>query len=75
MRRVGQNMIMTFSRLLGKLLERFDFGLLLTYVSLITSGLYINITLTDYVRTIIGLNRTNSTWTLDPRTEMGMSVS
>lgn len=38
---------------------------------LITSGLYINITLTDYVRTIVGLNRTNSTWTLDPRAEMG----
>jgi hypothetical protein len=41
------------------------------WTSLITSGLYINIILTDYVRTIIGLNRTNSTWTLDPRAEMG----
>lgn len=34
---------------------------------LITSGLYVNIILTDYVRTILNLNRTNSTWTLDPR--------
>ncbi|EXJ92751.1 prostaglandin-endoperoxide synthase 1 [Capronia epimyces CBS 606.96] len=34
---------------------------------LITCGLYINITLHDYLRTIVNLNRTNSTWTLDPR--------
>ncbi|RMZ75993.1 hypothetical protein DV738_g5153, partial [Chaetothyriales sp. CBS 135597] len=34
---------------------------------LVTCGLYINIILTDYVRTILSLNRTNSTWTLDPR--------
>jgi len=34
---------------------------------LITCGLYINITLYDYLRTIVNLNRTNSTWTLDPR--------
>lgn len=38
---------------------------------LITCGLYINITLYDYLRTIINLNRSNSTWTLDPRVEMG----
>ena len=38
---------------------------------LITCGLYINITLLDYLRTIVNLNRTNSTWTLDPRAEMG----
>lgn len=38
---------------------------------LITCGLYINITLFDYLRTIINLNRTNSTWILDPRVEMG----
>lgn len=30
-------------------------------------GLYMNITLIDYVRTIINLNRSNTTWTLDPR--------
>lgn len=34
---------------------------------LITCGLYINITLYDYLRTIVYLNRTNSTWTVDPR--------
>lgn len=38
---------------------------------LITSGLYVNIILTDYVRTILNLNRTNSTWTLDPRVNLG----
>ncbi|PGH01900.1 prostaglandin-endoperoxide synthase 2 [Blastomyces parvus] len=34
---------------------------------LITCGLYINITLYDYVRTIINLTRSNTTWSLDPR--------
>jgi hypothetical protein len=29
---------------------------------LITCGLYINIVLLDYLRTIVGLNRLNSTW-------------
>lgn len=38
---------------------------------LITCGLYVNIILTDYVRTILNLNRTNSTWTLDPRENFG----
>ena len=33
----------------------------------ITSGLYINIILIDYVRTILNLNRSNSPWRLDPR--------
>ena len=37
---------------------------------LITCGLYMNITLVDYVRTIVNVNRTNSTWTLDPRVDM-----
>ncbi|KAM0326950.1 hypothetical protein ACHAQA_006071 [Verticillium albo-atrum] len=41
---------------------------------LVTSGLYINITLVDYVRNIINLNRTNTTWTLDPRQEAGAEV-
>lgn len=36
---------------------------------LVTCGLYINITLGDYLRTIVNLNRTNSTWSLDPRME------
>jgi len=34
---------------------------------LITCGLYVNIILTDYVKTILNLNRTDSTWLLDPR--------
>lgn len=38
---------------------------------LVTSGLYINITLVDYVRNIVNLNRCDTTWTLDPRAEMG----
>lgn len=38
---------------------------------LITCGLFINITLYDYLRTIVNLNRTNSTWCLDPRVRMG----
>ena len=37
---------------------------------LVTCGLYINITLMDYLRTIVNLNRVNSTWTLDPRVDM-----
>ena len=41
---------------------------------LVTSGLYINITLMDYVRNIINLNRVDWSWTLDPRQEMGVSV-
>ena len=35
----------------------------------VTCGLYINMILTDYLRTIVNLNRTDSTWTLDPRFE------
>ncbi|KAL1969515.1 hypothetical protein VTN77DRAFT_8953 [Rasamsonia byssochlamydoides] len=37
---------------------------------LVTCGLYVNIILKDYVRTILNLNRTNSVWALDPRTDM-----
>ncbi|KAG5978462.1 hypothetical protein E4U55_006209 [Claviceps digitariae] len=40
---------------------------------LVTSGLYINITLVDYVRNIVNLNRVDSPWTLDPRQEMGVA--
>jgi len=29
---------------------------------LITCGLYINVIILDYLRTIVGLNRVNSTW-------------
>lgn len=34
---------------------------------LITCGLYINFILNDYLRTIVNLNRVDTTWTLDPR--------
>ncbi|KAL7269861.1 hypothetical protein RUND412_007453 [Rhizina undulata] len=34
---------------------------------LVTCGLYINFVLNDYLRTIVNLNRINTTWTLDPR--------
>ncbi|KAL4803636.1 Psi-producing oxygenase A [Aspergillus unguis] len=37
---------------------------------LVTCGLYANIILKDYVRTILNINRTNSTWSLDPRMDM-----
>ncbi|KAI4156503.1 MAG: hypothetical protein LQ340_000229 [Diploschistes diacapsis] len=36
---------------------------------LITCGLYINIVLKDYVRTILNLNRADTAWSLDPRDE------
>lgn len=32
-----------------------------------TCGLYVNIILGDYVRTILNLNRSTTTWSLDPR--------
>ncbi|ROV91089.1 hypothetical protein VPNG_09932 [Cytospora leucostoma] len=38
---------------------------------LVTCGLYINITLVDYVRNIVNLNRCDTDWTLDPRAQMG----
>jgi len=38
---------------------------------LITCGLYVNIILRDYVRTILDLNRTPSAWALDPRAKDG----
>lgn len=41
---------------------------------LITCGLYVNIVLKDYVRTILALNRTNSNWSLDPRTKEGKNI-
>ncbi|KAF2749194.1 heme peroxidase [Sporormia fimetaria CBS 119925] len=37
---------------------------------LITCGLYCNIILVDYVRTILNLNHTDSDWQLNPRAEM-----
>ncbi|KAF2154127.1 heme peroxidase [Myriangium duriaei CBS 260.36] len=37
---------------------------------LITCGLYVNIILIDYVRTILNLNRTESDWQLNPRIDI-----
>lgn len=37
---------------------------------LITCGLYVNIILIDYVRTILDLNRTDSNWQLNPREDI-----
>ncbi|PLB54999.1 heme peroxidase [Aspergillus steynii IBT 23096] len=41
---------------------------------LVTCGLYVNIILKDYVRTILNINRTDSTWSLDPRAEIKDSL-
>ncbi|OBR11300.1 linoleate diol synthase [Colletotrichum higginsianum IMI 349063] len=41
---------------------------------LITCGLYVSIVLRDYVRTILNMNRTASSWALDPRTNEGKSI-
>ncbi|OTA95381.1 hypothetical protein M434DRAFT_20259 [Hypoxylon sp. CO27-5] len=41
---------------------------------LITCGLYVNIILKDYVRTILNVNRSGSTWDLDPRTQEKKSL-
>ena len=41
---------------------------------LITCGLYIQIILKDYVRTILNLNRTDSGWDLDPRAADGSNL-
>ncbi|KAK8078122.1 hypothetical protein PG996_004292 [Apiospora saccharicola] len=38
---------------------------------LVTCGLYFNIVLRDYVRTILNLNRTDSNWWIDPRADVG----
>ncbi|KAK7949013.1 fatty acid oxygenase [Apiospora aurea] len=40
---------------------------------LVTCGLYFNIVLRDYVRTILNLNRTDSNWWIDPRADVGDS--
>ncbi|KAL2062890.1 hypothetical protein VTL71DRAFT_5962 [Oculimacula yallundae] len=41
---------------------------------LVTCGLYVNCVLKDYVRTILNLNRTDTKWDLDPRTEEGKTL-
>ena len=47
-------------------LAKFDEDLFQTG-RLVTCGLYVNIILIDYVRTILDLNRTDSDWQLNPR--------
>jgi hypothetical protein len=63
LRKPGRNMIMISSRL-----GDCKFGGLecegFADQDSIVCGLYINITLHDYLRTIVNLNSTNSTWTL-----------
>ncbi|KIV80968.1 hypothetical protein PV11_08425 [Exophiala sideris] len=53
--------------------EDYDEALFQT-ARLITTGLYINIILKDYVRTILNLNRVDSTWDLDPRSDTGKAI-
>jgi hypothetical protein len=36
----------------------------------VVGGLYINISLHDYIRGITNINHSNSTWTLDPRVDI-----
>ncbi|KAI5788727.1 heme peroxidase [Pyronema domesticum] len=50
----------------AKALKKQDEDLFQT-ARLVTCGLYINFVLNDYLRTIVNLNRVDTTWTLDPR--------
>ncbi|KAL1305155.1 hypothetical protein AAFC00_002079 [Neodothiora populina] len=50
-------------------LKRYDNDLFQTG-RLVTCGLYVNIILIDYVRTILNLNRTDENWQLNPRVEV-----
>lgn len=52
-----------------KAYEKYDNDLFQTG-RLVTCGLYINIILKDYVRTILNINRTSSVWSLDPRSDI-----
>ena len=54
-------------------LKKYDNNLFQTG-RLITCGLYVNVILKDYVRTILNLNATDSAWDLDPRVQEGKSV-
>lgn len=40
----------------------------------VVGGLYVNISLHDYIRGITNINHSASTWTLDPRTEISEPV-
>lgn len=50
-------------------MEKYDNDLFQT-ARLVTCGLYVNIVLVDYVRTILNLNRTDDNWQLNPRVEI-----
>ena len=52
---------------------RYDEALFQT-ARLVTTGLYVNIVLQDYVRTILGLNRVETLWNLDPRADPGKAI-
>lgn len=41
---------------------------------LVTTALYVNIILMEYVRTILNLNRVDTLWNLDPRSEQGNAL-
>lgn len=41
----------------------------------VTVGLYVNVILYDYIRTILNLNRTDSDWVFDPRMESELTPS
>lgn len=55
-------------------IQRYDEALFQT-ARLVTCGLYINIILQDYVRVILGLNRVDSLWNLDPRADHAKALS
>jgi hypothetical protein len=62
-RKPGRNMIMISSKLGDCKLEDQRVKPFADQDSIVC-GLYINITLHDYLRTIVNLNSTNTTWTL-----------
>lgn len=53
--------------------ELYDEALFQT-ARLVTSALYVNIILKDYVRTILNLNRVDTLWNLDPRSDEGNAL-
>ncbi|KAK0667336.1 putative linoleate diol synthase [Cercophora samala] len=53
--------------------EKYDNDLFQTG-RLITCGLYANIILHDYTRSILALNHVDTTWSLDPRTKSGKNM-
>ena len=57
-----------------KAMEKYDNDLFQT-ARLVTCGLYVNIVLVDYVRTILNLNRTDASWQLNPRVEIPNGAS